>query len=142
MDQVDLVRIKIKNVIEKAHLKGMGEFLKTGKGKLVNTRFEIQALNRAGFEFPIELSLSSIKIANGIEFSAFIRDLSERKRAENSLRKLSLAVEQSPNSIIITDSDANIEYANQAFLNTTGYQPKEVIGKNFKIFNIQQHEQT
>lgn len=120
----------------KAHQKGIQNFLKTGKGKLVNTRFEIQAMNRAGLEFPIELSLSAIKTANGIEFSAFIRDLTERKRAESSLRKLSLAVEQSPSSIIITDNDANIEYANQAFLQATGYKLKEVIGKNFKIFNI------
>ena len=119
-----------------AHLKGMEKFLKTGHGRLVNTRFEIEALNREGVEFPVELSVSPVKTANGIEFSAFIRDLSERKKVESSLRKLSLAVEQSPSSIIITDSDANIEYANQAFLNATGYKIDEVIGKNFKIFNI------
>ncbi|NOQ13832.1 MAG: EAL domain-containing protein [Methyloprofundus sp.] len=120
----------------KLQLKGMGKFIGTGKERLVNTRFEIQALNRAGVEFPVELSISPVKTAKGLEFSAFIRDLSERKEVESSLRKLSLAVEQSPSSIIITDSDANIEYANQAFLKATGYKIDEVIGENFKVFNI------
>ena len=124
----------------KLQLKGTGKFIGTGKGRLVNTRFEIDMLNRAGVEFPVELSISPVKTVNGIEFSAFIRDLSERKKVESSLRKLSLAVEQSPSSIIITDSAANVEYANQAFLNTTGYKTKEIIGKNFKMFDIKEVE--
>jgi diguanylate cyclase (GGDEF)-like protein/PAS domain S-box-containing protein len=49
------------------------------------------------------------------------------------LQKLSLAVEQSPDSIIITDLDANIEYVNEAFVNITGYSREEVIGKNPRI---------
>jgi diguanylate cyclase (GGDEF)-like protein/PAS domain S-box-containing protein len=61
------------------------------------------------------------------------RDITERKLAEESLRKLSLAVEQSPSSIIITDLDANIEYVNEAFVRTTGYSPDEVIGRNPRL---------
>jgi PAS domain S-box-containing protein len=57
----------------------------------------------------------------------------ERRRAEESLRKLSLAVEQSPNSIVITGLDANIEYVNEGFLKATGYSREEVIGKNPRI---------
>ena len=62
-------------------------------------------------------------------------DITERKQAEESLRQLSLAVEQSPNSIIITDLDANIEYANAAFVKTTGYSLPEVIGKNPRLLH-------
>ncbi len=62
-----------------------------------------------------------------------MRELAEHKRDEDALRKLSLAVEQSPNSIIITDLDANIEYVNQTFTLITGYQREEVLGKNPKI---------
>ncbi len=57
----------------------------------------------------------------------------ERRRAEESLRKLSLAVEQSPNSIVITGLDANIEYVNEGFIKATGYSREEVIGKNPRI---------
>ncbi len=59
----------------------------------------------------------------------------ERKRAESSLRKLSLAVEQSPNSIVITDLDANLEYVNEGFVKATGYSRGEVIGQNPRILN-------
>lgn len=60
-------------------------------------------------------------------------DISERKKAEEQLRKLSLAVEQSPESIVITDLDANIEYVNQAFLDNSGFSWEEVIGQNPRV---------
>jgi diguanylate cyclase (GGDEF)-like protein/PAS domain S-box-containing protein len=57
----------------------------------------------------------------------------ERKQEQTQLRKLSQVVEQSPTVIIITDLDANIEYANTAFVKTTGYSLAEVIGKNPRL---------
>lgn len=62
-------------------------------------------------------------------------NITERKKAEDQLVKLSLAVEQSPESIIITDLDANIEYVNQAFTNNTGYRLEDVIGKNPRLLH-------
>jgi diguanylate cyclase (GGDEF)-like protein/PAS domain S-box-containing protein len=59
-----------------------------------------------------------------------VQDVTERRRSDESLRKLSLAVQQSSSSIVITGLDASIEFANDAFYRTTGYQPDEVIGKN------------
>ncbi|MCK9379478.1 MAG: PAS domain S-box protein [Sulfuritalea sp.] len=61
------------------------------------------------------------------------RDISERKRAENELRKLSLAAEQSPVSIVITNLDAEIEYVNEAFVRATGYSREEAHGQNPRI---------
>ena len=64
--------------------------------------------------------------------------LAARRRAEdaaNLLRKLSMAVEQSPESIVITDIDARIEYANEAFLRQTGYAREEVIGQNPRVLH-------
>ena len=57
-------------------------------------------------------------------------DITERKTAEAQLRKLSLAVEQSPESIVITNLKAEIEYVNDAFIAATGYSRDEVIGQN------------
>ena len=60
-------------------------------------------------------------------------DITEKKAATKNLLKLSLAVEQSPNSIIITDIDGNIEYVNSMFTKVTGYSFDEVQGENPKI---------
>lgn len=58
-----------------------------------------------------------------------------RQAAENDLRKLSRAVEQSPNSIIITNTEGIIEYANPTSLDLTGYTTEELIGKNPRILS-------
>lgn len=57
----------------------------------------------------------------------------ERAQTEISLNKLSQAVEQSPNVIVVTDMSARIEYVNAAFVETTGYSQAEVIGKNPRL---------
>lgn len=57
----------------------------------------------------------------------------QRNRDEQQLRKLSLAIEQSPESIVITDLHANIEYVNAAFLRISGYSREDVIGQNARM---------
>ena len=59
----------------------------------------------------------------------------QRRRAALQLRKLAQAVEQSPESIVITDLDANIEYVNQTFVNATGYSRDEVLGHNPRLLH-------
>ena len=60
-------------------------------------------------------------------------DITERKQAEEMLRKLSIAVEQSPASVVITDLEACIQYVNPRFTEVTGYSAAEVIGQNPRI---------
>lgn len=59
----------------------------------------------------------------------------ESLRSEETLRKLSQALEQSPESIVITDIDAKIEYVNEAFVRSTGYSREEMMGQNPKVLN-------
>jgi len=61
------------------------------------------------------------------------RDIDERKRMEDRLRTLSLAVEQSPVSIVITDPGGSIEYVNPRFEAVSGYARGEVTGQNPRI---------
>ena len=63
------------------------------------------------------------------------QDITERLRAEEQLRKLSQAIEQSPESILITDVRARIEYVNEAFTRNNGYTREEVIGSNPRILH-------
>lgn len=59
-----------------------------------------------------------------------IHDITERKRAQNKIKQLSQAVEQSPVAIEITDTTGIIEYVNSKFIETTGYSYEEIIGNN------------
>jgi diguanylate cyclase (GGDEF)-like protein/PAS domain S-box-containing protein len=64
----------------------------------------------------------------------------ERRDAElvardHELRRLTMAIEQSPESIVITDTSARIEYVNDAFVRNSGYARAELIGRNPRILN-------
>ena len=61
------------------------------------------------------------------------REITERKRNEEAVRRLSLAVEQSPVSILITDLEGSITYVNRRFTETSGYTSDEVLGENPRI---------
>ncbi len=63
-------------------------------------------------------------------YDGVVEDVTERKRAEEQLRKLARAVEQSPVSIVITDAAGNIEFVNPKFTQITGYTPEEVLRRN------------
>ena len=60
-------------------------------------------------------------------------EVQERRRAELTLRKLSRAVEQSPATIVITDTQGTIEFVNPKFTELTGYTPEEAIGQNPRL---------
>ncbi|MFZ2657556.1 MAG: PAS domain S-box protein [Victivallales bacterium] len=62
-----------------------------------------------------------------------ISDVTERKIHEDKMRKLSIAMEQSPALMLITDTEGNIEYVNPKFEAVTGYSSEDVRGKNPRI---------
>ncbi|TVR88371.1 MAG: PAS domain S-box protein [Trueperaceae bacterium] len=65
----------------------------------------------------------------------FTEDITDMVRARQQLEKLSAAVEQSPESIVITNLDGEIEYVNDAFVAATGYTRDEVLGRNPRVLN-------
>jgi two-component system sensor histidine kinase/response regulator len=77
-----------------------------------------------------------------LRFEGTLQDISERRQAEDDLRKLSLAVEQSPESIVITNLDAQIEYVNEAFVSASGYTRAELIGRDARLLQAGPTPQT
>ncbi len=67
-------------------------------------------------------------------------DITERKLVDDELRKLSAAVIQSANSIVITNTDGIIEYVNPQFIRMTGYKLTEVVGKSPRILKSGKHD--
>jgi PAS domain S-box-containing protein len=87
----------------------------------------------AWFEVKASVSTDSQGKPNGI--LGVSRDVSKRKAFQDELRKLSRAVTQSLDSIVITDKDGKIEYINPKFTQLTGYKLDEVFGENPRILN-------
>jgi PAS domain S-box-containing protein len=69
-----------------AHEHGLRRYLATGQGPVLNKRIEITALHRQGHEFPVELAITPIRLGDHIFFSAFVRDITEHKLAQQKLQ--------------------------------------------------------
>ena len=78
----------------------------------------------------VEIKAQLIQFLNEPAVMNISRDITERKKTEEKIRQLSLAVEQSPITIVITNTLGEIEYANPKFIETTGYTLMEVMGQN------------
>lgn len=78
-----------------AHLKGFRRFLSGGDSHVIGKTLELSALRRDGTEFPMELSLAawSINSQGDIFFTAIIRDITERKQAEDEIKALNAHLE-------------------------------------------------
>jgi PAS domain S-box-containing protein len=70
-----------------AHRKGMARFTKTGEAHVIGTTVELAACPKSGVEVPIELSLSTWTVRDERYYTGIIRDIGERKRAEEALRE-------------------------------------------------------
>src|SRR5262245_16195488 len=71
-----------------AHARGLARFLATGEGPLLNRVVEVPALHHDGREFPAEISIAPVRLGEQYLFAAFIRDVTERKRAEEEIGRL------------------------------------------------------
>ena len=82
-----------------------------------------------------ETVLNPVSYENGHIFRIIgtSTNITKRKMAENQLKKVSVAVEQSPAIVVITDPDGNIEYVNPMFTQVTGYSAEEAKGENPRI---------
>jgi PAS domain S-box-containing protein len=102
----------------------------------------LEAGEQRSFELPIqspssgrrilwEVSKTPVRVGAEppIGVLAIARDVTLRQETEQQLRLLSLAVEQNPNAIIITDGATRIEYVNEAFSRSTGYSSQEAVGQ-------------
>ena len=96
-------------------------------------------VTKEGKEIPVEINANIINLQGKKGVLSIARDISFRKEAEDKLRKLSRAVEQSPTTIVITDLNGEIEYTNPSFTKVTGYSLEEVIGQNPRILQSGVH---
>ena len=108
-------------------------FRSGGATQLIGTT-DLLAQTKSGQQIYVDITLSPLQTENGKQLIVSVRDVTEQKKNQMLVKKLSRVVEQSPVSVIITDTNNNIEYVNPAFCSITGYAEIDVIGKSSAVF--------
>ncbi len=90
-------------------------------------------IRKDGSEFPVEISSRIVDFDGEKAIQSIVRDISDRVHAEEQIRKLSLVVEQSSFTVVITDVNGFVEYVNPRFSILTGYTSKEILGKKLSM---------
>jgi diguanylate cyclase (GGDEF)-like protein/PAS domain S-box-containing protein len=98
-------------------------------------QFEWRPLRADGVPFDVEITLNRIELGGSVYLQAVVRDITERKRAEENLRITASVFDSSQEAILITDANNLITDVNPAFTQITGYTHEEVIGENPKLLS-------
>ncbi|HEV2749165.1 MAG TPA: PAS domain S-box protein [Gemmatimonadales bacterium] len=118
-----------------AHERGLARFLATGEGPVLNRRIEITGLHRDGREIPVELTITPLRVGEAWLFSAFVRDITERKWAEEALARSETTyrslVQDSPFGIFRSTPDGRLLAVNPALVSILGYDSEaELLARN------------
>ncbi len=100
-----LAEVIIPQQYREAHIRGMKRFLETKEGPALGKTLELAALRQDASEFPVELTIWPIQTKQGYQFNAFLRDITERKRAQEQLHKAYIEVAERERSLRQTYSD-------------------------------------
>jgi len=116
------------------HRHGLVHYHTTGEGPVLGNRLELSAITADGSEFPIELAITRIELAGLPMFTGYIRDITERKRAEQNLSKSEERyrdlVENAHDIIYSHDLEGNYTSMNKAGTLITGYSMAEALKLN------------
>ncbi len=113
-----------------AHASGLARVVGTREMRIVGRRVELTGMRADRSEFPIELSIIAADRPDGaVRFTGFLRDLTERRRAEDSAALWSHALEQAQFGVVVSDATSQvIRRVNPAYARMLGYEPDELVG--------------
>jgi len=117
-----------------AHERGLQHFLSRGESHILNRRIEVLAVHRTGREFPVELAIAPVRIGDTYFFSAFARDITERREAETKLKESEARYRSVVNvldeGVVVIDGQGQIRTGNASAERILGIPLKELIGRS------------
>ena len=129
----ELAELIIPPRLRERHRQGLARYLKTGEGPLIGKLIEIEALRRDGGEIMVALAINATQVNGSPIFTAYLRDITERKRAEETNRRLAAIIESSGDAIISKDLDEILTSWNKEAERLFGYSADEIIGKPITV---------
>ena len=117
-----------------AHEKAVARYLDTGNPTIMNRSIELPVLHRDGHEIPIELTVWPLVQSDGVTFNAFLRDVSDRKKAEGEISRArdfsQTVVSSTVDGVFAFDTNMRITEWNQAMEKISGVPRTEALGKS------------
>jgi PAS domain S-box-containing protein len=131
----DLAELIISPEFREQHYHGMARYLASGHGPVIGRRVELEALRADGSRFPVELAINAGQVAGRVQFTAYLRDLTERNRAEASLReneqRLRATYEHAFVGIGEVDRRGRFLRVNEQLCSICGFSPEELFDRTF-----------